>query len=182
LERKVIRQKAESVKEIRTVIQKYQAIGIASLQKVRSTQLQELRKKLHGTAQIRVIKNSLIDRAISDMQIPNTEKLKEYITGSNVFLFTDLNPFRLARLIEKSKVRAIAKVGDVAVEDVVVPAGNTGLPPGPVISQLGSVGLQTRIESGSVWVNRDTVVAKKGEMINESLAPILSKLASKPWR
>jgi len=179
LERKVIRQKAESVKEIRTVIQKYQAIGIASLQKVRSTQLQELRKKLHGTAQIRVIKNSLIDRAISDMQIPNTEKLKEYITGSNVFLFTDLNPFRLARLIEKSKVRAIAKVGDVAVEDVVVPAGNTGLPPGPVISQLGSVGLQTRIESGSVWVNRDTVVAKKGEMINESLAPILSKLGIK---
>jgi len=179
LERKVLHQKAESVKEIRTVIQKYQAIGIASLQKVRSTQLQELRKKLHGTAQIRVIKNSLIERAISDLPIPNTEKLKEYITGSNVFLFTNLNPFKLARLIEKSKVIAIAKVGDTAAEDVVVPAGNTGLPPGPVISQLGSVGILTRIESGSVWVNRDTVVAKKGDRINESLAPILSKLGIK---
>jgi large subunit ribosomal protein L10 len=179
LERKVLHQKAENVKEIRTVIQKYQAIGIASLQKVRSTQLQELRKKLHGTAQIRVIKNSLIERAISDLPIPNTEKLKGYITGSNVFLFTNLNPFKLARLIEKSKVIAIAKVGDTAVEDVVVPAGNTGLPPGPVISQLGSVGILTRIESGSVWVNRDTVVAKKGDRINESLAPILSKLGIK---
>jgi len=179
LERKVLREKAENVKEIRTVIQKYQAIGIASLQKVRSSQLQELRKKLHGTAQIRVIKNSLIERAISDLPIPNTEKLKEYITGSNVYLFTNLNPFKLARLIEKSKVIAIAKVGDTATEDVVVPAGNTGLPPGPVISQLGSVGIKTRIESGSVWVNRDTVVAKKGDTITESLAPILSKLGIK---
>ena len=174
-----MRQKAENVKEIRAVIQKYQSIGIASLQKVRSTQLQELRRKLRDTAQIRVIKNSLIERAISDLPIPNMDKLKEYVTGSNVFLFTNLNPFKLARLIEKSKVRVIAKVGDTAAEDVVVPAGNTGLPPGPVISQLGSVGLQTRIESGSVWVNRDTVVAKKGDVINESLAPILSKLGIK---
>ncbi len=174
-----MRQKAENVKEIRTVIQKYKSIGIASLQKVRSTQLQELRKKLRSTAQIRVIKNSLVERAISDLPIPNTDKLKEYVTGSNVFLFTDLNPFKLARLIEKSKVKVIAKVGDIAVEDVLVPAGNTGLPPGPIISQLGSVGLQTRIESGSVWVNRDTVVAKKGDVINESLAPILSKLGIK---
>jgi large subunit ribosomal protein L10 len=176
----VLREKAESVKEIGGIIQKYQAIGIASLQKVRSSQLQELRKKLHGTAHIRVIKNSLVERAISDSKIPNAEKLKEYVKGSNVFLFTDLNPFKLALLLEKSKVKAFAKVGDVAAEDAVVPAGNTGLSPGPIISQLNSVGIQTRIESGSVWVNRDTVVAKKGSMISENLAPILSKLGIKP--
>jgi large subunit ribosomal protein L10 len=176
----MLRQKAENVKQIRDVILKYQAIGIASLQKVRSIQLQELRKKLHDTAHIRVIKNSLVERAISDSAIPNAEKLKEYVKGSNVFLFTNLNPFKLARLLEKSKVKAFAKVGDVAAEDAVVPAGNTGLPPGPVISQLNSVGIPTRIESGSVWVNRDTVVLKKGGVVSESLAPILSKLAIKP--
>jgi large subunit ribosomal protein L10 len=176
----MLRQKAENVKQIRDVILKYQAIGIASLQKVRSIQLQELRKKLHDTAHIRVIKNSLVERAISDSAIPNAEKLKEYVKGSNVFLFTNLNPFKLARLLEKSKVKAFAKVGDVAAEDAVVPAGNTGLPPGPVISQLNSVGIPTRIESGSVWVNRDTVVLKKGGMVSESLAPILSKLGIKP--
>jgi len=41
------------------------------------------------------------------------------------------------------------------------------------------VGIPTRIESGSVWVNRDTVVVRKGERISESLAPILSKLGIK---
>jgi large subunit ribosomal protein L10 len=175
-----LREKAESVKEIRNIIQNYQVIGIASLQKVRSSQLQQLRKKLHGTAHIRVMKNSLVERAISDSTVPNTEKIKEYITGSNIFLFTNLNPFKLARLLEKSKAKASAKVGDIAAEDVVVPAGNTGLSPGPVISQLNSVGIQTRIESGSVWVNRDTVVAKKGESISVNLAPLLSKLGIKP--
>jgi large subunit ribosomal protein L10 len=63
--------------------------------------------------------------------------------------------------------------------DIVVPAGNTGQPPGPVISQLNSVGLPTRIESGSVWVSKDTLVVKKGEPINERLAGVLSKLGIK---
>lgn len=180
MERRSIREKAESVKEIQEIIQRYPAIGIASLHKVRSSQLQELRKKLQGSAHVRVFKNSLVERAIMDLSIPNAEKLKDYLKGSNVYLFTSLNPFKLELIIEKSKVKAFAKVGDVASEDAVVPAGNTGLPPGPIISQLNSVGIPTRIESGSVWVNRDTVVVRKGEVISESLAPILSKLGIKP--
>ncbi len=63
--------------------------------------------------------------------------------------------------------------------DVVIPAGNTGQPPGPIISQLNSVGLPTRIESGSVWVSKDTLVVRKGEEINERLASVLSKLGIK---
>ncbi len=180
MERLAIREKAENVKEIQDIIQRYPAIGIASLHKVRSTQLQELRKKLQGSAQVRVLKNSLVERAITNLSIPNAEKLKDYLRGSNVYLFTHLNPFKLERIIEKSKVKAFAKVGDIASEDAVVPAGNTGLPPGPIISQLNSVGIPTRIESGSVWVNRDTVVVRKGEVISESLAPVLSKLGIKP--
>ncbi len=61
-----------------------------------------------------------------------------------------------------------------------MPAGNTGLPPGPIISQFGSVGIPTRIESGSVYINRDTLVAKKGEVITARLASVLSKLGVKP--
>jgi len=83
-------------------------------------------------------------------------------------------------MLEKGKVKTTAKSGDIAAFDVVVPAGNTGQPPGPIISQLNAVGLPTRIESGSVWVNKDTLVVKKGEVISERLASILSKLGIKP--
>jgi len=53
------------------------------------------------------------------------------------------------------------------------------LPPGPIISLLSAVGLPSRIEAGSVWVSRDTLVAKKGDIIDTRLAGVLSKLGVK---
>jgi len=130
---------------------------------------------------MRVIKNTLMKRAIDHFEKrPELKKLLEHIEGANIYLFTDLNPFKLALLLEKGKVMTSARSGDIAAFDVVVPTGNTGQPPGPVISQLNAVGLHTRIESGSVWIAKDTLVVKKGEVISERLAAILSKLGIKP--
>jgi large subunit ribosomal protein L10 len=173
--------KADEVKELKELLMQYNTLGIASLQKVRSAQLQKLRKKLERNANLRVVKNSLMVRAVSETKDKaGIEKLEEYLTGPNLFLFTNLNPFTLVILLEKSRVKASARAGDVAAFDVVVPAGNTGLPPGPIISQFTAVGLRTRIESGSVYVNKDTMVAKEGETIGAQLASLLSKLGIKP--
>jgi large subunit ribosomal protein L10 len=128
---------------------------------------------------VRVLKNTLTKIAIEAMEETELKKLEQYLEGSNVFLFTNLNPFKLALLLEKGKVKTTAKSGDIAAFDVVIPAGNTGQPPGPIISQLNAVGLPTRIESGSVWVSKDTLVVRKGEAINERLAAVLSKLGIK---
>ncbi len=175
-----MQEKAAEVTEIVRLLEQYRVIGVASLQKVRASQLQELKKKLQRDAYVRVIKNTLMKRAIENVEEKRElKKLEKYLTGPNVFLFTNMNPFKLALLLEKSKVRLIAKAGDVASFDVIVPAGNTGLPPGPIISQLNAVGLPTRIESGSVWITKDTLVARKGEVISEKLASVLSKLGIK---
>ena len=121
----------------------------------------------------------MVKLAIDEMNHQELKKLEEYLEGSNVYLFTDLNPFKLALLLERGKVKTTAKSGDLAAMDVIIPAGNTGQPPGPVISQLNAVGLPTRIESGSVWISKDTLVVRKGEVINERLAGVLSKLGIK---
>jgi len=174
-------EKAEEVEEVEGLVQRYRVIGVASLQKVRAAQLQELRRKLEGSAYLRVIKNTLIKRAIAKCEDkPGLKGLEDHISGSNIYLFTRINPFKLALLLEKSRVKTTAKAGDVAAYDVIIPAGNTGLPPGPIISQFSAVGLPTRIEAGSVWVNRDTLVAKKGDVITARLAGVLSKLGIKP--
>ncbi|MBS7607297.1 50S ribosomal protein L10 [Candidatus Bathyarchaeota archaeon] len=181
--RRTLIEKAEKVEEIKGLLRVYRTLGIASLHKVRAPQLQEIKRNLEGVAYLKVFKNTLVEKALREIRNepePSIEKLKEYMQGSNVYIFTNYNPFKLALLLEKSKVRVPAKAGDIATEDIIVPAGNTGLPPGPIISQLNAVGIPTRIESGSVWVSRDTVVARKGEVINESLAAALSKLGIKP--
>lgn len=177
----VLHEKASEVEEVTQLIKRHSVIGIADLQKVRAAQLQAFKKNLADKVYMRVVKNTLIKIAVENCKDKiDPEKLAEYLTGSNVYLFTDLNPFKLTLLLEKGKVKTTAKAGDIAAFDVVVPAGNTGQPPGPIISQLNAVGLPTRIESGSVWINKDTLVVRKGEVISERLASVLSKLGIKP--
>jgi large subunit ribosomal protein L10 len=179
--KQALQQKTKEVEEITNLIRGYNIIGIASLQKVRAAQLQELKRNLADKVYMRVLKNTLMRLAIENCkERPDLKKLEEHVKGSNVFMFTNLNPFRLSLILERGKVKTTAKSGDTAAFDVVVPAGNTGQPPGPIISQLNAAGLPTRIESGSVWINKDTLVAKKGEQINERLASVLSKLGIKP--
>jgi len=176
----VLQEKADEIQEITKLISQYKVLGIASLQKVRANMLQEFKKNLADKVFMRVIKNTLMRRAIDS--IPDKQefkKLEEYLEGSNVFLFTNLNPFKLALTLEKGKVKTTAKARDIAAFDIIVPAGNTGQAPGPIISQLNAVGLPTRIESGSVWINKDTLVARKGDVIDERLASVLSKLGIK---
>jgi large subunit ribosomal protein L10 len=173
--------KADKVKEVKGLLSQHNAVAIASLEKVRAAQLQKLKKKLQDSAYLRVVKNSLISRAVSEIEDKKgIKQLEEYLTGPNLYLFTNLNPFKLTILLEKSRVKASARAGDLAAFDVTVPAGNTGLPPGPIISQFTAVGLRTRIEAGSVWVSKSTTVVKKGEPISLQLSSLLSKLGIKP--
>jgi large subunit ribosomal protein L10 len=175
----VLEEKISEVEEIKQLLKGYKYIGIASLQKVRAAQLQELKKSLVGKVYMRVLKNTLTKLALDTMEKEDLKKLDDYLEGANLFLFTDLNPFKLALLLERGKVKTTAKSGDIAAMDVVIPEGSTGQPPGPIISQLNAVGLPTRIESGSVCVSKDTLVVRKGEPINERLAALLSKLGIK---
>jgi large subunit ribosomal protein L10 len=177
----VLQEKIKEVEELTDLIKKYKVVGIASLQKVRAAQMQEFKKNLADKVYMRVMKNTLMKMAIENCkEKPDLKKLEEHLQGSNVYIFTDEDPFKLALILERGKVKTTAKSGDIAAFDVVVPAGNTGQPPGPIISQLNAVGLPTRIESGSVWINKDTLVVKQGEVINERLASMLSKLGIKP--
>lgn len=173
--------KAEEVEEIKSLITQHDVVGVAGLEKVRAAQLQELRRKLKDSARLRVIKNTLIKRAIAQSRgKPGIENLEGYVGGSNIYLFTNLSPFKLSLLLQKSRVKTTARAGDIAAYNVTVPAGNTGLPPGPIISQFSAVGIPTRIEAGSVWISRDTLVARKGEVMTARLASVLSKLGIKP--
>ena len=78
--------KANKVKEIANLLSQNKTLGIASLQKVRAAQLQQLKKKLEKSANFRVTKNSLMKRAVSEAKDKvGLENLEEYLTGPNIF-------------------------------------------------------------------------------------------------
>ncbi|MDW8276145.1 MAG: 50S ribosomal protein L10 [Candidatus Nitrosocaldus sp.] len=165
---------------LREAARRYRAIALVKMEKVRSTQLMPLRKILADEAKMVMVKNRLAVKALSDSGVKGIEKILAELENQNLLIFTNMNPFKLQMLLEKNKVYLPAKGGDVATEDIVVPAGNTGLAPGPILSEFREAKIQTKIEEGTVWIAKDTVVAKQGEVISMKLASLLSKLGIKP--
>ncbi len=174
--------KKEIYDDLLELLKKYTVIAVADLQKVRSSQIQEIRKKLRGKADLIVAKNTILRKASEKIaaEKKDIDKFAESLTGSKVLIFTQMNPFELIVFLNKNKVRVPAKGGDVATGDITIPAGNTGLQPGPVISEFNEAKVQTRIEAGSIFVARDTVVVSKGDVIPVKTASLLSKLGMKP--
>lgn len=179
MERESLTKKAKDVEELTQLINTYSVLGIADLYKVRAIQLQELAKKFRSLIQLKVTKNILLKMALRNSKKIGIEKLIDTLKGSNILLLTNMDPFKLLLLLEKNKIKMVAKTGDIAPNDIIVPAGNTALPPGPAISELHDVGVRTKIDSGSVWALRDTVITKKGETVTSKVASILPKLGIK---
>lgn len=174
--------KKEIYDDLLEFLKKYSVVAVADLQKVRSSQIQEIRKKLRGKADLIVAKNTILRKASEKIagEKKDIDKFAHGLMGSKVLIFTQMNPFELIIFLNKNKVRVPAKGGDVATGDIIIPAGNTGMQPGPVISEFNEAKVQTRIESGSIFVAKDTVVVSKGDVIPVKTASLLSKLGMKP--
>ena len=180
--RRVPEHKVKMVNELVELIKKYKVIALTRMDNIGSLQVQKLRNMLRERVLIKMVKNTLMKIALNRANKfkPGIEKLADHVTGSCAFVFTNENPIKINLFLEKNKAKAPAKEGQIAQSDIIVPEGNTGLPPGPVISELNEVGIPTRVQSGSVWVAKDTVVCKKGEKISRKLALVLSRLGIEP--
>ncbi len=170
------------VKKLESLLQKYSIFAVADLRSLKASQIQVLRKKFKDELEICVAKNTLTKRALQNLQtkVKNPDEVTKYLTGQNALVFSNKNPFLLYLMFEKNKVPSSASPGDISPTDIVVSAGNTGLQPGPILSKFGAAKIPTKIQDGSVWIAKDTVVVKKGELISADAADLLNKLGLKP--
>jgi large subunit ribosomal protein L10 len=168
--------KYETVQETVELINKHEIIAAADLNKVSSALLQDMRKQLRGRHKFKVIKNNLMRISMETASKEGTKEFMDTVTGPNVFLFTNGNPFKIAMELDSNKLKVFAKAGDIAMNDIMLSAGNTGLSPGPLIGKFGVLGVRTRIEAGNIWIVQDSMVCKKGEEINEDLADLLPRM------
>jgi len=174
--------KATMADHVAGKLQEYGTIAVIDLQKVRGKQINEARKILRGFSELKQVKCTTAKRAVKKMEDskPGIDKISSYLHGMVLLLFSDLDPFKIQLMLRKNTTKLHAKAGDIAPDDIMVPAGNTGIAPGPVISELNAVGIPTRIDTGSVWITKDTIVAKMGDRISPHLAAVLSKLDITP--
>ncbi|MGQ0795454.1 MAG: 50S ribosomal protein L10 [Nitrosopumilaceae archaeon] len=172
--------KVQMYQQIQEIPKKYNVIALVRMEKVRSSQLLPLRKKFKGEVEIISIKDKVAQKALAGIKIPGIEKLAEKLVGQCVLMFTNMSPFKLNILLGKNKIMMAARGGDIASKEVIIKAGNTGITPGPILTDFKEAGVATKIDQGTIWITKDSTAAKKGDVISAKLATLLSKLDVKP--
>ncbi|WP_049983877.1 50S ribosomal protein L10 [Halorubrum sp. BV1] len=171
--------KQEEVDELVEFIDSFNSVGIVGVAGIPSRQLQAMRRELHGSADVRMSRNTLTVRALEAVN-DGVEDLTQYISGQVALIGTNDNPFGLFKQLEASKTPAPINAGEVAPNDVVIPEGDTGVDPGPFVGELQTIGAAARIQDGSIMVTEDSKVLEEGEVVDDDLANVLTELGIEP--
>lgn len=182
--------KASQINTLTSLAEQNSVIGLVDLSGISSKALQGIRRLLRTggevEATIKVAKNTV--KAIAFENVSSTSKKEDmqkiipHINGSCAVIFTNTNPFKLQQFLNKNKVPAPAKTGQISAVDVFVPEGTTNLDPGPIISELGSIGLKTRIDKGKIRITKTAKVLSVGDTVSESHSIVLSRLGIQPFK
>lgn len=173
--------KKRMFEEFRKLISEHRYIIFVDAYRLRSSMLQEVRNLQRDMGfRIKGGKKTIFLKAMETLYPELANKIVDDLKGQVLFIFTNRNPIEIALELDKFEVDLPASPGDIAPDDIVIPEGNTGIPPGPIISLFSNFGIPTKIIGGAINVMKDTVVARAGDKISASLANLLSKLGIKP--
>jgi large subunit ribosomal protein L10 len=171
--------KKEKVADLEDLTNSHEIIGIVNLADIPAPQLQTMRKSLGDNAVLRMSRKNFIKIALENSE-KDVEGLADYLEGQPAMVFTEMNPFKLFKILEDSKTEAPAKAGSIAPADIVVPAGDTSFPPGPILGELQQAGIPAKIDKGKIVVTDDATVVAEGEEVPKKVADILTKLEIYP--
>ncbi|MEW5955153.1 MAG: 50S ribosomal protein L10 [Candidatus Micrarchaeota archaeon] len=172
--------KQETVAKLQKTFAEYPVVAVASIEGLKSSQFNAIKKKVRGQAEIVIARKTLLHKAL-DAARPELKDLRQYMTGAEVVVLSKLDAFKLFKAFKQNKSKTFAKPGQLAPADIVVPAGETSLAPGPVLTELKQAKIDARIQGPRVVIGKDSLVAKKGEPISDPAAKALAKLGIQPF-
>ncbi|HOI39962.1 MAG TPA: 50S ribosomal protein L10 [Methanobacterium sp.] len=168
--------KKEEVKELKDLIESHPVVAMADLSDIPAPQLQKMRQSLRGSAKLKMSRKTLMDLALNDSGKTKVEALSNHMDGQPALIFTEMNPFKLYKILEGSKTPAPARAGSIALDDIVVPKGDTGFMPGPILGELQKIGIPAKIEKGKIVITEDKTIVAEGEEISRDVASMLTRL------
>ncbi|MEK6864013.1 MAG: 50S ribosomal protein L10 [Nanoarchaeota archaeon] len=174
--------KKKEVKEIVKLLKEYPIVGLINIEGLPSAQMQKMKKQLREMMVVRMSKANFIKIAFEQVkeEHKNIEELEKKMTGMPAVIFTRENPFKICTAMNKSKSNVPIKPGQKAPFDLIIPAGPTPFAPGPILSELGGLGIKAGIEGGKVAIKVEKVVAKEGQVIDGKIAGLLAKFGIQP--
>jgi large subunit ribosomal protein L10 len=177
----VSKEKIENVKELVDLFDKNNTIMFASIKGLPAKNFQRIKKDLSKDVTLKVIKKNMLLRAIDNSKKSGIKGLKEYVKEDIAVLLSQSDAFELAGKLAESKTPVKAKVGQIAENDIVIEPGPTELVAGPVVSELGALGLKIEIKAGKIEIKEQKTIVKKGQPISDGATSIMGKFNIMPF-
>ena len=180
---KVATWKKDKVVNLSKEISSSKTVAVLNMEDLPSRELQKIRENVGDKVNLRMTRKTLLRLALDKSGRKSASKLIEHIDeGMPALLLSELDSFELWQLLKENMSESPAKPGQKAPFDIIIPAGPTSFLPGPLLGELGDVGIKAGINAGKIEIKEDSLVVKEGEEINEKLATILSRLNIRPMK
>lgn len=170
--------KAKKAQELSKKLASYKTLALVEVSGFPSNNFEQIKKVLRDKADFIYTNKVIIYNALKDVNSPLAEKVEGIRLP--VLLMSNFTPFEIVKIAIENKAYAKIKAGEEVSEDITLPSGPTPFPPGPMLSQFSSIGVKTKNEGGKISILSDTVVAKKGDLVDEKVASILSSMDIRP--
>lgn len=179
---KVMPWKKDTVKDLVDLLKSGDTLAVIDIHGVPAGAMIGMRKDLRGSMKIQVAKKQLMKIAWDQcgFKAEQLEKLFEAAVQPALVSSASLNSFALFTELKKTEAGRAAKPGDIAPYQIVVEKMDTGMPPGPIVGDLNSVGIPAKIMGGSVQIQKRTVVLEEGEVFEGEMGMMLSKIGINP--
>ena len=179
---KVMPWKKDTVKDLVSLLKSGDTLAVIDIHGVPAGAMIGMRKDLRGSMKIQVAKKQLMRLAWEEcgFNADQLEKLFESAVQPALLSSDSLNSFSLFTELKKTEAGRAAKPGDIAPYQIVVEKMDTGMPPGPIVGDLNSVGIPAKIMGGSVQIQKRTVVLEEGEVFEGEMGMMLSKIGINP--
>jgi large subunit ribosomal protein L10 len=154
-------------------------VAVVGIRGVPAAALQSMRRELRRRDHpITVATNSAIRHALEKAmkERPAFRPLLDQVQDPTAVLSAEGNPFSLYQEFLRTRSPTPARGGEVAPDDILVPAGTTSFKPGPIVGELQHAGFPAAIEKGRVILKKDTTIVKKGATISREVAGLLTRL------
>jgi len=176
----------EKIARVAALSQQVLAKPVTALVGVRgvpASALQSMRRELRAKGHpIVVAPNNALLHALSTAaeKRPSLAPLLERLTDQTALLTAEGNPFAIFDEFAHTRSPTPARGGEVAPNDIFVPAGTTSFKPGPIVGELQHAGFPAAIEKGKVVLKKDTTIVRAGQTISREVAGLLTRLDIRP--
>lgn len=173
--------KKDTVSALTEMLKSGGTFAVIDIHGVPADSMLGMRAGLRGKMEIQVAKKRLMKLAweatghdFADLEEMYSSAIQPALISSS------LNSFDVFTELKKTESGRAAKPGDVAPHDIVVDKMDTGMPPGPIVGELNSVGIPAKIVKGSVQIQKKVTVLNEGEKFEGDLGMMLSKIGINP--